>query len=59
VKFWQAMGYAARYGHQPVLTMLGPLTLERLSSFNDGIGFWIDKENASDGGMSNRFATGG
>jgi hypothetical protein len=53
------VGYAARYGHQPLLLMLGPLTTQQLSDFNDGLAFWMSKENESGGGLQNRIATGG
>lgn len=53
------LGYAARYGHQPILQMIGPVTLEQIAAFNEGVGHWIKAENDSGGGMTNRFATGG
>lgn len=42
---WKSIAFAGRYGHQPILTEMGPMTLDRLNAFNDGLGFWLKKEN--------------
>jgi len=56
-ELWKMIAFAARYGHQP----LGELLLAssvKLSEFNTGVSYWIEKENQSGGGF-NRADGGG
>lgn len=45
-ELWTMITYAARYGSQPVDKILS-MTASRLIEFNNGISFWVEKENQS------------
>lgn len=48
---WRMIGYAAKYGNQPLPVLLAS-TAGDLTSFNNGIMYWIEKENAGTKGTS-------
>lgn len=55
---YKMMAMAARYGNQP-MSEIGDMTSDQLSRLNDGLLFWIKKENEQGRNYSNRGATGG
>jgi hypothetical protein len=41
---WKMIAFASRYGHQPILAMLGPLTVERVRAFSEAIAEYLKVE---------------
>ena len=53
------IGYAARYGHQPLISLLGEVTVPRLSRFCDAVQYWIKIEQSNGSSAYNSIAEGG
>ena len=45
-ELWKMVAYAARYGHQQMSEIMSTSSA-KLTEFNEGIIFWIEKENSS------------
>jgi hypothetical protein len=54
VDLWRMIGYAAKYGNQPLPALMSSSSSD-LVAFNNGVMYWIEKENES----SNRGGSGG
>lgn len=58
-ELWKMIAYASRYGHQPILIVLGEITSMRLERFNTAVHFWINAESKKGGGGFGNLADGG
>jgi hypothetical protein len=46
IDLWRMIGYAAKYGNQPLPALLSSSSAD-VTSFNNGVMYWIEKENES------------
>lgn len=53
------IAFASRYGHQPLVALVGDVTTDNVRRFNSAIQYWIraEKDNGLD--RYNMMATGG
>ena len=53
------IAYACRYGHQPLVAMIGGVTMDRLDKFNDAVHHWVENEMKNSRSAAMQIAAGG
>jgi hypothetical protein len=58
-QLWKMIAFASRYGHQPLVILIGDVTVERVSRFCDALQYWLRAEQHNSRGIMNSIAEGG
>lgn len=53
------IAYACRYGHQPLVPLIGDVTHERLERFCDAVHEWVEHERKNGASAAMAIAMGG
>lgn len=58
-EIWKMIAFASRYGHQPLVAIVGEVTVQHVNRFCSAIQHWLKAERKNGSDIYNTMAEGG
>lgn len=58
-EIWKMIAFASRYGHQPLVAIVGDVTVDRVNRFCGALQHWLRAERKNGSDVYNSMAEGG